>query len=283
MGLLTNLWKLIGPTFPAGYCPTSYQELSDAIINGTQVTFLIDTGNYLYNYGSTTPAPENRIYPWLNTDDGLWYNFKFGMWVSPVAPRDLVDGFRQMYLPVQGTLESAVWSLDSGDGTDPSVSGNVTLYSGAMWAVDHSMDGRFPVGAGTVPNSDLGSGSAQIGIAQPADSFARQGEYAHLLTDAEGAVGGHTHPFGLTNLAGGGHADDAFFAHTAVIPTTAYDGYYVTGSGVVVQATENQANLYTLKANDGNGVTSVAHNTMPPYLGVWWLKHTARKYYTRPA
>lgn len=282
MSLLTNLFRLIAPTHPAGFCPTSYQEYTDAIINGTQITFLIDTGNFLYNYGSTTPAPENRIFPWLNTDDNLWWNFKFGLWVAPVSPRDLVDGFRQMYLPPAGTLESAVWSLDQGDGTDPSVT-PPTDTTGAMWQVDHTLDGRFPVGSGVVPDSDLGAGDASIGIAQTGDSFGREGEYAHKLTGDEGAVDQHTHKYGITNQDGSGSADDPFLSKSALETVPSYQGFLVTGSNGVDIESFTQSNLETLKANLGAGVDSLKHNTMPPYIGVWWLKHTARKFYTRPA
>lgn len=278
MGLLTNLWKIVGPTLPSGYCPTSFQELSDALFGGAQVTFLIDTGNFLYNYGNATPAPENRIFPWLNTDDNLWWNFKFGLWIAPVSPRDLVDGFRQMYLPSAGTLESVVWGLDQGDGTDPSVT-PPTATTGAMWQVDHTIDGRFPVAAGIIPGSDLGSGNASVGIAQTGDSFGRSGEYAHQLTGLEGAVDQHVHPVGEFNVVG----DDAFFNKTSETTVPTYSGQYITGSGPLIPQSLTVANIYTLKANDGNGVTSAKHNTMPPYMGVWWLKHTSRQFYTRPA
>jgi hypothetical protein len=292
MGLLTNLFKLVQPTLPAGYCPTSYQQLTDDLIGGTQVTFLIDTGNFLYNYGSSTPAPENRIFPWYCTLDNLWYNFQYGLWVSPVAPRDTVDGFRQMYLPAAGTLISTVWSLDSGDGTDgqPYLADNTTpnpayvaptATTGAMWIVDYAMNGRFPLGAGIIPDSDLGSGDASVGIAQTIDSFGREGEYAHLLTEDEGAVGQHDHPFGLANPGN----NDAFFNQlNAPVATPTWNGYYITGSGsgstIIAETT---ADLSTLPSNDGYGKVSDKHNTMPPYMGVWWLKHTSRRYYTRPA
>lgn len=289
MGLLTNLFKLVVPTLPAGYCPSSYQQLANDIIGGAQITFLIDTGNFLYNYGSSTPAPENRIFPWLNTDDGRWYTFQLGLWVSPVSPRDLVDGFRQMYLPAQGTPISTVWSLDAGDGTDgqPTLpDGTVnpsyvapTVTTGAMWIVDYQMNGRFPVGAGEIPDSDLGAGKASVGIAQTGDSFGRSGEYAHTLTGDEGAVDQHTHPVGEFNVVG----DDAFFNKTTDTTVPTYSGQYITGSGPLVPQTLTVANIFTLKANDGKGLVSVPHNTMPPYMGVWWLKHTSRRFYTRPA
>lgn len=290
MGLLTNLFKLVAPTLPAGYCPTSYQQLADDLIGGAQVTFLIDTGNSFYNYGSSTPAPENRIFPWLNTDDGLWWNFKFGLWVSPVAPRDLQPGFRQMYLPPAGTPISDVWSLDSGDGTDgqPYLPDNITpnpsyvaptATTGAMWYVDYAMNGRFPIGAGIIPGSDIGSGTASVNIAMTTDTNGGFGEYAHVLTGAEGAVANHTHPIGYGNT-GTGDLGLNFIQPDVTVPS--YSTFF-NSSGAPAGTSTTLANLFTLKAANGNGVVSDAHNTMPPYRGVWWLAHTARRYYTRPA
>lgn len=283
MGLLTNLFKLVSPTLPAGYCPTSFQQLADDFFNGAQVTFLIDTGNSFYNYGSATPAPENRIFPWLNTDDNLWWNFKFGLWISPVSPRDLVNGFRQMYLPAAGTLESAVWSLDSGDGTDPSVTPpNAAGTTGAMWKVDHTLDGRFPIGAGQIPGSDLGSGLASVGIAQTSDSFSRSGEYAHKLIADE--MRAHWHGVGDDGAPGGGDP-----------PIMIHRDWNIVGG--IIRRFEDTSGTETwgdgaLLAAGTMGTTnpladvinlSDAHNTMPPYIAVWWLQHTTRKYYTRNA
>lgn len=283
MSLLTSLFRLVGPTLPAGWCPSTYQELADGLINGTQVTFLIDSGNFLYNYGSATPAPENRIYPWLYTPNGRWYTFQFGMWVAPVDPAELVDDFVKLWVPTAGTPESDLWSLDEGDGTDPSVPGNVTSTTGAMWQVFSTLAGRFPLGVGTIPDSDLGGGDASVGISQTGDTFGRQGEYAHQLTGAEGAVDQHTHPFGLSNNAAGPNGDDAYFAQQGTTTVTGYNGTYITGSNGVIQAPLTQADLYTLKANNNAGVTSTKHQNMPPFLGVYFIKHTARTFYTLPA
>lgn len=277
MGLLTSLFRLIGPTFPQGFCPSTYQELSDQIINGTQVTFLIDTGNFLYNYGSTTPAPENRIFPWLYTPNGRWYTFQFGIWTSPVDQAECVSDFCKLWTPPAGTLESALWSMDEGDGTDPSVPGNVTLVTGAMWKVNHSLDGRVPLGAGTIPNS----GGAIVGAGQSSDSLGGTGEYAHQLTDAEGAVGQHTHPYGVNDPT----SDDGFFSSlSSMLPTNGpYQAHFITGSGHGLSMAETLYNFQTLPSGNGAGVTATNHNNMQPYLGVYFITHTARRFYTLPA
>jgi hypothetical protein len=270
MGLLTNLWKLIGPTFPNGFCPQTFQELSDAIINGSQVTFLIDTGNFLYNYGSATPAPENRIFPWFNTTFNRWYNFAFGLWVSPMDPSSRESSFRKMWKPDDGTLESSLWALDGGDGTDPGTS-PPTATTGAAWQVDHDFDGVFPVGVGTIPGS---TDAIALG--------AQGGEYKHTLTEAEGAVGNHVHAIGqsdtsLTDAAAG-------FNIGALTTTTAFNAWRVgAGGGAILPYPLTQADLYTLKADNGNGITSTPFSIYPKYKAIWWIKPTSKTYYTLPA
>lgn len=293
MGLLTNLFRLTGPTLPAGYCPTSFQQLADDFFNGSQVTFLIDTGSSFFNYGSATPAPENRIFPWLNTDDGLWWNFKFGLWVAPVSPRDTVDGFRQMYRPPQGTLQSVVWTLDSGDGTDgqPTLPDNSpnpgyvapTQTTGAMWIVDYQLNGRFPLGVGIIPNSDLGAGDAQVGVSQTGDSFGREGEYAHKLIADE--MRAHWHGVGTDGVVGGNDPPIMISRAWNVAPTNLTQrlqdspGAGTWGDGPLFSAgTMGSTNPMTDVVNLSDG-----HQNMPPFIGVWWLQHTARRYYTRPA
>ncbi len=270
MGLLTNLFKIVGPTIPSGYCPTTFQELSDTIINGSQVTFLIDTGNFLFNYGSSTPAPENRIFPWLYTVNGRWYTFQGGMWTSPMDPSCRELSFRKMWKPDNGTLESAIWALDEGDGTDPGTT-PPTQYTGAAWEVDHDFDGIFPVGVGTVPGS-----TDQIALG------ATGGEYQHTLTDSEGGVGQHVHAIGQIDTSGTDAA--AGFNFTALTNTINFSAFRVgAGGGAIPAYPINQADLYTLKASDGAGVTADPFKIYPQYRGIWWIKPTVKTWYTLPA
>ena len=155
----------------------------------------------------------------------------------------------------------------------------VAPAGGAMWEVYTDFAGRVPVGLGTIPGS-----AAVISYASPPptqDSLGNSGEYQHVLTEAEGAVGNHTHPFGLTNQTGSGSADDCFFSYTGAAPTpvASFTGFYVTGGGTKVTSTETAADLYTMKANNNNGVTSTGHNNMMPWIGVTFIRRTAREFY----
>lgn len=271
MSLINNLIRLIPPTLRPGYCPNpaTWQQFANDLIGGTRATILLDIGSIFFNYGDTTPEPENRSFPWIHTGNGLLWIFKNGLWTSP---RPQVDtGFRWMWKPANGTAESAIWSVGGGDGTDPSTN-PPTAFTGAMWSVDHDMDGIFPIGVGTIPDTDP---AVSITLGQTG------GEYEHTLTEAEGAVGVHTHPFGLTNQAPG---DDAFFRKGTIQTVPGYTGFYITGSNGVISTQQTQADLQTLPSGDGKGVPEPdAFKIMPKYRGVYWAKPTNRIYLTLPA
>lgn len=71
---------------PQGACtPSSLNALIGQLNTLVSVTNST-TGNISYfNYGDTTPSPENRIYPWLTITNAQWYNYVGGAWV-PVNP-----------------------------------------------------------------------------------------------------------------------------------------------------------------------------------------------------
>lgn len=272
MSLLTNLFRLIPPTFKKDYCPKSLQELANSIINGTQLTFLIQQGNFLYNMGSTTPAPENRIFPWLYTPNGRWYTFQFGLWTAPMDPSMRDPTFRRMWKPAVGTPASAIWSVDEGSGADPVIT-PPTATTGASWELDlDDWAGRVPIGVGAIPDAD------------PAKTLVlgdTGGVPQHKLTPEEGANSSHTHAFGVSHAGN----DDAYFAKTGVNTVPSYTGYYITGSNGNIEAAQTTADLFTLPSgSDGKGVPDpTAFPTMPPYRAIYWAKPTIRKWYTLPA
>lgn len=269
MSLLTDIFRLTPPTLKPNYCPQTEQQRVNDYISGTRVTFLIQSGNFLYNYGPATPAPDNRIFPWFNTDDGLWWQFKFGLWVSPRPRVEQDTSYRIMWKPPVGTPESAVWSKDGGSGGDPSVD-IPTATTGALWQVDHDMDGRVPLGAGLIP-----------GTATTVSISGTGGNAKHTLTEAEGATGIHTHAFGVADL----FSDDGFFATGPLSTVPSYNGHFITGGGSPLLAAQTSANLFTLPSGSGGaGVpTPTPFDIIPPYAVVWWLKPTSRIWFTRSA
>lgn len=257
MSLLTSLFRLIPPSFKAGYCPKTVQQLANDIISGTQVTFLIQSGNFLYNYGSATPTADNRIFPWLRTTDGLWYTFQFGFWVAPYP----VPADPNVIWLYTGTNDAAgLWVFDGGDGTDPT-GVPPTPTTGSFWQVKTELAARFPVGVGTLPSTT----TIAIG--------GTGGEEKHSLTLDE--MPPHTHPFTVIafNSASGGSGSLTGGVYNSSDP--------VNGDGKFSGTTENAGGV-------SNGATPPVytvspHNTMPPYYGVFFIKRTARQFKTLPA
>ena len=191
----------------------------------------------------------------------VWHNI-VGHWVSrnPIAAS---DDSRRIYV---GTLAS----IDTYDGGDGSALGPA---GGPMWTRDTLFDGRMPIGVGAIPTS---SPVATIGNPlDTSDSLGNSGEYKHVLTGAEGAVADHKHPIGNGDP---GTGDIGLNYETPAVTTPAFTEFGNTGGGPIgIPVT--QANLLTLKANNGAGVVSDGHNNMSPYIGVFIIKRTSRQFY----
>lgn len=279
MSLLTSLFRLIPPSFKAGYCPKTIQQLANDVINGTQLTFLIQSGNFIYNYGGSTPTADNRIFPWLNTNDGRWYNFQFGLWVSPRP-----FSFGQIWF-TKGATESALWSMDGGDGTDPraTLPGGAanpayvppTSITGAMWMVEHSMDGRFPIGAGTIPNAVIYNTTTAITVAPggTSDSNGVPGSYDEALDMKQMPYHGHNLPASTDT------------SHTPNGPFQALPALGLSGTTWRAPSDNKDLGFVEFEWNGGdpnNGNVTVPHNKFPTFLGIYFVVMTNRQYYTLP-
>lgn len=259
MGLITRLFSLTPPTFKSGFCPRTWQQLADALIGGTQVTQLVGTPYMYFNFGGTTPGPDFRIYPWLNTNNGLWWTFQFGLWTNPMNPSERESSFRKVWKPGAGIPENALWSLDGGDGTDPSVTAP-TAISGAAWEVDHDLDGRTFFGIGAIPGSDP---AASI------TSGASGGEGSHVQTEDE--LVEHYHKLSYNNDSdhGSGGCESGY----NTLMGGEVDGSLFVTDGISCTETVNAA-----KTGGGK-----AFGLMPPYWAGYWIKPTARTFYVLPA
>ena len=132
--------------------------------------------------------------------------------------------------------------LLSYDGGDGTATATTT--TGPMWEVDTLFDARFPVGAGAF------AASGAVAVLGTATSTSIVGEDQHTLTVPE--IPAHTHNFFplVTADANNGGANGVQYGTTANVATSS------TGGGA-------------------------AHNNLPPFYGVYFIKRTIRVYYTK--
>jgi len=234
-----TLITLTPPSLPIGYCPTNYQQLANDVISGTQANFNSAIGNSFFNYGPTTPALNNQVYPWLD-ENGNWWIFQSGYWLRqhPIAAG---SAERRIYVGTTTDLQT----YDGGNTNAPS------NWSGPMWEVDTLFEARFPVGAGTFAASGV------VSVNGTTTSTAVAGEDKHTLVTSE--MPSHTHQIldQYINLTQRGSADTSVFSAT--------------------NRSEGVANLLPTTSSGGDA----AHNNLPPFYGVYFIKRTSRVYYTK--
>jgi hypothetical protein len=220
--------------------------LANDIIGGTQAVFNSTVGNSFFNFGPTFPAINNRIYPWLD-ENGQWWIYSQGVWLykNPVA----ANGYdRRIFV---GTTTDLL-SYDGGDGT--AVPGDTF---GPMWMVDTLFDARFPVGVGAF------AASGAVAVLGTATSTSIVGEDQHTLSAPE--IPSHTHSLGANGKPAvfwdnfvqeaGGDGNPSFSFNQSVPETSTSTGGVIGGGG--------------------------AHNNLPPFCGVYFIKRTIRVYYTK--
>ena len=233
-----TLITLTPPSLPVGYCPTNYQQLANDVISGTQANFNSSIGNSFFNFGPTTPALNNQVYPWLD-ENGNWWIYQSGYWLRqhPIAAR---SAERRIYVGTTTDLQT----YDGGNTNSPS------NWSGPMWEVDTLFEARFPVGAGTFAASGV------VSVNGTTTSTAVAGEDKHTLVTAEMPKHSHTMTWDSQDTAGGNQLKTLYYGPDANVPND-------------------------IVKNSGDAGGDAAHNNLPPFYGVYFIKRTARVYYTK--
>jgi hypothetical protein len=157
------------------------------------------------------------------------------------------DGYWLRKNPVAiGSSERRVYvgtttDLQTYDGGNTNTLSN---WSGPMWEVDTEFEARFPVGAGTFAASGV------VVVQGKVTSTAVAGEDKHTLTVPE--IPAHSHNFFplVTADANNGGANGVQYGTTANVATSSTGG-------------------------------DAAHNNLPPFYGVYFIKRTSRVYYTK--
>lgn len=219
------------------YCFTTPQRLALDIAAGLS-GFLPGTFNKIINSNSE-PSVNDRVDSlWFKTSAGRLYYYDGG-WISP----NLADANeRRIFVGA----ESAIWSYDGGDGSDPSTT-PPTAKTGAMWERDTAFDFRMPLGVGTSPapnNTVVAVGGTG-------------GEEKHTLTEAE--IPAHTHKVqSLGQIC------------SVTSTNTRFGGKPYTDTPDFTAAECPMTN------STGGGTS---HQNMPPFLGVYFIKRTGRTFF----
>ena len=190
--------------------------------------------------GSTTPAINNRVYPWLD-ENGDWWVYSQGYWLrkNPVAASGLE---RRIF--VGNTTD--LLSYDGGDGTPY----NNIIYSGAMWEVDTEFSARFPVGVGQF------AASGAVAVTGKVTSTSIAGEDQHTLVTSEIPKHTHSMTWDSQDTSGGNQLKTLYYGPDANV-------------------------VNDIVKDSGSTGGDAAHNNLPPFYGVYFIKRTGRVYYTK--
>lgn len=242
-------------TVPAGTAlPGNAQALVNLI---SQYTGISGTDGFNgINYGSDTPSPENRIYPWFKTDVngnpiGL-YSWNGSAWTpipttvasGTTAERPLAPGTGALFFDTTISVEliwyGGSWHTASGSPGDTkfvtALTSAAALAANPGWALYTPLNGRVPVGAG--------AGSGLTTRAQGA-TF---GEENHVLAISE--MPAHSHTTSLANANADGND-------------------YNLDQGLSGHDVPGPAGSSTPASSSVGGGES--HNTCQPSLALWCL------------
>jgi hypothetical protein len=237
--------------------------------------------------GSTTP-PTDITQPWLkiNSDGSIdgWYTYVLNVtklggaaWVRPYP---IGTDLHQHWLWSGADGATGLWVFDGGDGTDPTVTGNVGPAWGAFWQVDHVFDGRMAYGP------DAGNPGATPPV-PPIDVGDSGGTDGYTLDGTHLPPHSHQIPI-LFHDAWAYHTTNGLFWFPTYNRTPIGN---VTNPGVKVppgnpynwpwcQGTQDiRTDDYMLRtSNWGSGTLGAKINTLSPYKAIYFIQRTARKY-----
>lgn len=243
-------------TLPTDCYPPSADDFQKQILALARAVFPGTTAGVAI--GDSPPSDHDMV--WARTDaSGNLIRFYtwggYGVWVSP-------------HLDLPSTNIRKIWVGAEADliTFDEGTSDPVTPTTGPFWTVDHAFDFRTPVGPGTFPS---GTALAVNGT---------MGEETHALTDQE--MPPHRHNLVNTDFSTSpeGQHDTGILGGTYIKasnsnPSSGFS-YDLNGSG-----TEPSQGLSAIAGGDADEHV-VAHNNIQPSIGAFFIKRTARIYYT---
>jgi len=241
--------NLVKGTIPTSACFSSVQALYDLVIDSTTAHV---KGEYsLFNFGDTVPAVSDQDKPWIrtigNAPDKV-YVYESGYWLS-LHP-----------VPV-GSYERRIWTgttaqLAQYDGGD---TGSVSAFTGPFWEVDTDFSAVFPVGVG-----EFASGTE-------VDNGGTGGEDKTTLTSNQ--VPDHQHD-------GKAYYPSDQAVITSTDPSGVNDRCEHEGQGHTTGGGKGYSTAGVRTEGPLVGGSGEAHDNLPPYRGVYFIKRTIRQYYT---
>ena len=216
-------------------------------------------GNYsLFTFGNTTPAVDDQDKPWIRTNvdgspDRIYVYFN-GKWVSP-HPITAGGNERKIWV---GANDVTLWGYDGGDENDPG-SVTPTATTGAMWEIDTAFNDRIPMGV--LPSTgQVTSALATAGALTVTLSEANLPAHFHYLFNTQAGTESDT---GVNTSDSADRVGDDWFGGNRQ--------YGISGS---------DAATYPASVGKSSSVGSgTAISIVPPVVGVYFIKRTARVYY----
>lgn len=201
---------------------------------------------------STTPDPEDRIWPWYRLDGGGLpirpYIYAGGAWLSkhPLPPGSVM---------MWEGAEANIPTFDEGE------AGAITTTTGAFWEKVAEMNGKIPIGPGeitagppvvtAVVNTNAGTYSVQLG-----DVNYRH--HKHFVVARQSVTGGSLP--GVNNQVaddGGGNAQENY----------------------LLQGTGDTASRGLTSNVNGDTDPNEAFPILPQVRGIFFIRRTARLFY----
>ena len=217
-----------------------YEDLQEHAVDlVSQMTGTVLDGSLKYIISETAPGADDRDKLWIKTSSG-----------APVRQYIFYNGawvWPHNIPAADGRVIIYTGSAASVDTLDGGTSGVAKSASGPFWKIVTELSGRFPLGVGT-----LESGTS-VAVTDTG------GEEKHTLIQDELPDHEHTLTVNEFNNWDSSNASAAQF---------------LLGDQAVQSANSSKPNVTV----DGGG-SDEAHNNMPPYYGVYFIKRTARQYY----
>lgn len=225
---------------PSNSCFTTVPELYNLFINSTSAEV---AGNYsLFNYGDTIPSTEDTDKPWVRTVAGQPDRLYYYYNGAWVSkhPIPYVSGS----VGERRIFVGAAADINTYDGGSGSLS-EVTLTTGPFWEKDAEFNAKFPVGIGETENGTEITEASRTG-----------GLDKTTLLEQNLPPHGHTLRYTERGYRTGENPD--------------------LGEGSLIPGSKSSDGML----NTGPGLSGTPFTNLPPYYGVYFIKRTARAYYT---